>query len=161
MGWETALDRLLLAQVHAAEKGEARKEHVQQCLLDLHRLSANRPGTAYLLGYARVLLGIGLPQPDADPRLQRWNLFGEFRAHDRKGERTWVAEALQDPQVLADLLSDHDLIPAALPIVVRTLFWIGNLRLAVRAIQYLASRNATTEHDLIVDAAMTDLLARL
>lgn len=161
MGWETALDRLLLTQVHAAEKGDARKEQVQQCLHDLHRLAGSRPATLYLLGYARVLLGLDLPQPDSEPRLQRWNLFGELRAHDRKGERTWIAEALQDPQVLADLLSDHELIPSVLPIVVRTLFWSGDLRLAVRAIQYLASRNSTTEHDLIVDAAMTDLLARL
>ena len=97
MGWETALDRLLLTQVHAAEKGDARKEQVQQCLQDLHRLSGNRPATLYLVGYARVLLGIELPQPTGDARLQRWNLFGELRAHDRKGERTWIADALQDP----------------------------------------------------------------
>lgn len=161
MGWDTALDRLLLSQVHAAEKGDARKEQVQQCLLDLHGMSGSRPATLYLLGYARVLLGVALPQPAHDQRLQRWNLFGELRAHDRKGERSWIAEALQDPQVLADLLSDPELIPSVLPIVVRTLFWSGDLRLAVRAIQFLASRNSTTEHELIVDAAMTDLLARL
>ena len=41
MAWETSLDRLLLQQIHLAEKGEVKPELVRQQLLDLrNRLRA-------------------------------------------------------------------------------------------------------------------------
>jgi tetratricopeptide (TPR) repeat protein len=162
MAWETALDRLLLQQIHRAEKGEVKAETVRQQLLDLQELAGTRAATAFHLGYARTLLGLELTEPQSvDPAMRRWYLFGRLRGHDRRGERNWIADLLQDPQVLVDLLSDPQIAGLALPLVVRTLFWCGDLKLAVRAIDYLSANNSSAELDLIVDAALTDLLARL
>ena len=61
MGWESALDRLLLQQVHLADKGEAKTESVRQQLLDYWQCAPQRPGACFLLGYARTLLGVELP----------------------------------------------------------------------------------------------------
>lgn len=162
MAWEKALDRLLLQQIHLAEKGEQKHEVVRQQLRDLHELAPSRPSTAFHLGYAHTLLGLDLPQPVGDAALQRWYTFGRLRGHDRRGERNWIADLLQDPHVLADLLGDKQIAGHLLPLVVRSLFWCGDLKLAVRAIQYLAADGTNNaELDLIVDAAITDLLARL
>lgn len=162
MAWEKPLDRLLLQQIHLAEKGEVKPELLRQQLEDLHELAPTRPATAFHLGYARTLLGVELPQPGADAALQRWYLFGRLRGHDRRGERNWIADLLQDPHVLADLLGDKTIAGHVLPLVVRSLFWCGDLKLAVRAIQFMAAEGSgSAELDLIVDAAITDLLARL
>jgi len=161
MAWETALDRLLLQQVHLAEKGEQKPETVRQQVLEYRQLSAGHPGCSFLLGYARVLLGIELPDADGDPTARRWELFGTLRGHDRKGDRERIAETLQDPQALLELLADPAVAGNVLPLVVRSLFWSGDLKLAVRAIQYLAAESATGELETIVDAAVTDLLGRL
>lgn len=162
MAWEKALDRLLLQQIHHAEKGEVKPDLVRQQLHDLHELAPKRPATAFHLGYAHTLLGIELPTPGNDAALQRWYVFGRLRGHDRRGERNWIADLLQDPHVLADLLGDKDIAGHLLPLVVRSLFWCGDVKLAVRAIQYLAAEGTgNAELDLIVDAAITDLLARL
>jgi len=160
MAWETALDRLLLQQIHLAEKGET-KADVRQQLLDYWQCAGPRPGSCFLLGYARTLLGIDLPSGGAEPLARRWSLFGVIRAHDRKGEREKIAQVLEDPQALLDLLSDPTLAGNVLPLVVRSLFWSGDLKIAVRAIQYLAAEPGTGELDVIVDAAVTDLLGRL
>ncbi|MBK8098605.1 MAG: hypothetical protein IPK26_15955 [Planctomycetes bacterium] len=161
MGFETALDRLLLTQIHEAENGGVKAETVRQQILDLWQLAGARPGSAFLLGYAKTLLGVDLPEPQGDAGLRRWFLFGKLRGHDRRGERNWIAEVLQDPQVLVELLSDPQIAGQVLPLVVRTLFWCGDLKLAVRAIEYLATGSGSAELQLIVDAAITDLLARL
>ena len=161
MAWETALDRLLQQQVHLASKGEIRPELVRQQVEDYWRLCGARPAGAFLLGYAKVLLGIELTEPAADSTLHRWHLLGRLRAHDRRGERHWIADLLQDPHTLVDLLSDPTVAGLALPLAVRTLFWCGDLRLALRAIEYLAADHHSPELDLVVDAAITDLLARL
>ena len=160
MGWETALDRLLLQQVHLAEKGELKADGVRLQLLDYGGLDSARPGFNFLCGYARTLLGIELPSHGNDPLLRRWSLFGVVRAYDRRGERERIAETMQDPQMLLDLLSDPMIAGSVLPIVVRSLFWSGDLKLAVRAIQYLAAE-PHGDLDPIVDAAVTDLLGRL
>lgn len=160
MAWETALDRLLLHQVHLAEKGDQKPEVVRQQVLDYAQLAGPRPAGAFLLGYARTLLGIEVPEPAGDITQRRWSLFGRLRAHDRKGERDKIAETLQDPQKLLDLLGDTTIAGNVLPIVVRSLFWSGDLKIAVRAIQYLAAEPAA-ELDTIVDAAVTDLIGRL
>ncbi|MEO6596301.1 MAG: hypothetical protein ABIP94_16250 [Planctomycetota bacterium] len=161
MGWETALDRLLLQQVHSAEKGEQKPEVLRQQLLDYWQLSGPRPGPSFLIGYANALLGLELPSVGSDTSARRWCLFGTVRAHDRKGERERIAELLQDPQMLLDLLSDPGVAGNVLPLVVRSLFWSGDLKIAVRAIQYLAAEPQAGELDTIVDAAVTDLLGRL
>lgn len=80
-----------------------------------------------------------MPEPAGDITQRRWSLFGRLRAHDRKGERDKIAETLQDPQKLLDLLGDTTIAGNVLPIVVRSLFWSGDLKIAVRAIQYLAA----------------------
>lgn len=160
MGFETALDRLLLQQVHLAEKGET-KADVRQQLVDYWQCAGARPGACFLLGYARTLLGIELPAIGPEPQARRWHLFGVVRAHDRKGEREKIASVLEDPQCLLDLLGDPQVAGNVLPLVVRSLFWSGDLKLAVRAIQYLAAEPGSGELDVIVDAAVTDLLGRL
>ena len=58
MGWETALDRLLMQQVHLAEKDTTKTELVKRQLLDYGEVGAGRPGLSFLLGYASALLGI-------------------------------------------------------------------------------------------------------
>lgn len=161
MGWETALDRLLLQQIHLAEKGELKAEAVRQQLVDYWQCAGVRPGACFLLGYGRTLLGIELPPTGNDPVARRWTLFGTVRAHDRKGERERIAATIGDPQLLLDLLNDPGVAGHVLPLVVRSLFWSGDLKLAVRAIQYLAAEGGSGEIDTIVDAAVTDLLGRL
>jgi len=161
MGWETALDRLLLQQVHLAEKGEQKADAVRQQVLEYRALGGNRPGCHFLCGYARVLLAMEIPFATGDAAGRRWELFGALRAYDRKGERERIAETLQDPQVLLELLSDGAVAGNVLPLVVRSLFWSGDLKLAVRAIQYLAAEPSAAELETIVDAAVTDLLGRL
>ncbi|GAB4158323.1 MAG: hypothetical protein Fur0037_25890 [Planctomycetota bacterium] len=160
MAWEKALDRLLLEQIHAAEKAERRPETVREQLLHLSELSPGRPQTAFFLGYARTVLGLDLPDPPEDPACRRWHLFGRLRGHDRRGERSWIADLVQDPAVFADLLGDPEIAPNVLPVLVRTLFWCGDLRQAVRAVEYMAT-SASADLQVIVDAALTDLLARL
>jgi len=161
MARQTALDRLLIQQIHRAEKGEVKVEAVRLQLNDLWTLAGPRPETAFQLGYAKVLLGADVVEPPADGSLRRWHLFGRLRAHDRRGERNWVAELLQDPHALVDILSEPTLAGQVLPLAVRTLFWCGDLKLALRAIEYLSAESSAPELDLIVDAAITDLLARL
>ena len=50
MAWETALDRLLLQQVHRADSGEGRTDEVRTQIQDLYQLSPDRPETAFHLG---------------------------------------------------------------------------------------------------------------
>ncbi len=160
MGFETAIDRLVLQQIHLAEKGEAKAEAVRQQILDLWRLSGPRAAGAFQMGYSKVLLGIDWPIA-VDGSLRRWALFGKLRAHDRRGERSWIADLLQDPQSLVDLLAEPELAAQVLPLTVRTLFWCGDLKLAVRAIEYLAAESSAPELCIVVDAAVADLLSRL
>jgi tetratricopeptide (TPR) repeat protein len=161
MGWETALDRLLMQQVHLAEKDNTKTEQVKRQLLDYGEVGAGRPGLSFLLGYASALLAIELPVVCTDERSRRWRLFGSVRAYDRKGDRERIAATLEDPQMLLDLLADPMVAGNALPLVVRSLFWSGDIKLAVRAIQYLAAEPDSSEIETIVDAAVTDLLTRL
>ncbi|MEQ1633700.1 MAG: hypothetical protein ABL997_15075, partial [Planctomycetota bacterium] len=160
MGFDSEIDRLLRNQIHLAEKGELKKDVVRQQLLDLWQLAGPRAPSAFLLGYGKVLLGLDLgPVPEGN--LRRWFLFGSMRAHDRRGERNWIADMVQDPAALADLLADPVLAAQVLPLCVRTLFWCGDLKLALRAIEYLAADASSPELSMVVDAAVTDLLARL
>lgn len=160
MAWETALDRLLLQQIHAAEKGERRPADVRQQVIDLWTLAPERASCAFHLGYCRTLLGVELPTP-TDAQALRWYTLGRLRGHDRRGERTWIADLIRDPQALLDLLHDPLIASQSLPVVMRTLFWTGDLTQAVRAIDYLAAASHTPDQELLVDAALTDLLTRL
>lgn len=161
MGWETALDRLLMQQVHSAEKDNTKTKQVRLQLLDYGEIAAGRPGQAFLFGYASALLEMELPVACEQERSRRWRLFGQVRAYDRKGDRERIASTLEDPQMLLDLLGDPMVAGNVLPLVVRSLFWSGDLKLAVRAIQYLAAEPGSTELETIVDAAVTDLLSQL
>jgi tetratricopeptide (TPR) repeat protein len=161
MGWETALDRLLMQQIHLAEKDQSKTDAVRRQLLDYGEIAGGRPGQSFLFGYAGALLGIELPSSSEEVRSRRWRLFGTVRAYDRKGDREKIAATLEDPQLLLDLLGDPMVAGNALPLVVRSLFWSGDIKLAVRAIQYLAAEPDSSELETIVDAAVTDLLSRL
>jgi hypothetical protein len=160
MAWETALDRLVLQQVHLAEKGERRAEEVQRLLRDLHDLNPRRPESAFHLGYARIVIGADVPEPRS-AEARRWFTFGRLRAHDRRGERNWVAEALADQAQLVDLLSEPRIAAQFLPVAMRVLFWCGDLDVAVRAIDFLASTGMDDDTALLVEAALSDLLTRL
>ncbi len=162
MAWETALDRLLVQQIHQAEAGSSRAKDVASAILDLTELQPDRPETAFHAGYARTLLGVDLPAPTSgDAACRRWYVFGQLRGHDRKGERNWVADLLQDPTALVDLLHDTRIASQCLPLVMRTLFWSGDLDLAVKAVQYLAADSSSDAATMLVDASLTDLLTRL
>jgi hypothetical protein len=162
MAWETELDRLILQQVHAAEKGEARPSVVRQQVADLWAIDPRRAESAFHLGYAKVLLGVDLPEPAAEAsRARRWHLWGRLRGHDRRGERSWVADLFGDPATVMQLLSEPNIASQCLPILMRSLFWLGDLALAVRAIELLCAAQQKDDTDLIVDAALTDLLGRL
>lgn len=160
MAADTPLERLLLQQVHLAEKDDPRAALVRQQVAEYAALCPLRPGSNFLLGYAAGLLGGELPGPANDVAARRQHLFGRLRAFDRRGERESIAQLLQDPQALLDLLAEPALAGAVLPIVVRSLFWSGDLKTAVRAIQYLAA-DPNSELEPIVDAAVTDLITRL
>lgn len=163
MAWETALDRLVTRQIHLAERGEVRAEDVRDAVLDLHKLAPDRPETAFHLGHARALLGLDLPEPNGHDRAaHRFYVFGRLRGHERRGERNWVADLLTDPATVMDLLGDPRIASQCLPLAMRTLFWSGDLDLAVQAIDYLSGPGGVTEdRDVLVDAAMADLLTRL
>ena len=161
MVWESALDRLVLQQVHQAEKGNVRPEDVRQQILDMYQLAPERAETAFHMGYARALLGLSLPEPAGQGDVCRWYLFGRMRGHDRSGEQNWVADLLQEAPILMDLLNDPRIAAQCLPLVMRTLLWCGDLMSAVKALEYLATRDGDPHRDLLVDAALTDLLSRL
>ena len=161
MAWETALDRLLLQQVHAAEKGDEKPQDVRQQIHELWVLDPERAQTWFLIGYVKVLLGLEMPQPPVNSTEERWHLFGRVRAHDRRGERNWVADLLRDPTSILALLQDPRIAAQCLPLVMRTLFWCGDLGLALKAIEYLAHASADADTEMLVDAALTDLLTRL
>lgn len=161
MVWESALDRLVLQQVHQAEKGAVRPEEVRQQILDMFQLAPARAETAFHMGYARALLGLSLPEPAGQGDVRRWYLFGRMRGHDRSGEQNWVADLLHEPATLMDLLNDPNIAAQCLPLVMRTLFWCGDLMSAVKALEYLSTQAGDPHRDLLVDAALTDLLSRL
>ena len=160
MAWETPIDRLLLQQVHLAEKGDLDHAVVAEQIRDYLEVAGGRPGAAFLPAYAATLLDRAEPEIGGDADHRRWSLFGRLRGLDRKGQRERIAEIVQDPQALLDVLEDPTVAGSVLPLVVRSLFWSGDLKLAVRAIQFLAAE-ANAQVSTIVDAAVTDLLARL
>jgi tetratricopeptide (TPR) repeat protein len=162
MGWETALDRLVTRQIHLAERGEIAHDDVIAVVRDLHALQPGRAETAFHLGHARALLGADLPEPEPRERAaRRWYLFGRLRGHERRGERNWVADLLTDPTAITELLADPRIAGACLPLAMRTLFWSGDLDVAVQAIDYLASVSDSDEARMLVDASLADLLTRL
>ena len=165
MAWETAVDRLLINEVHKAERGDVRKDEVTRQLRDFWTLTAPRPESAFVLGYARVLLGTDV-EPDGGSgdeaeRAWRWHDFGRLRGHDRLGERNWVADLVQNPERLMGLLHEPAIASQCLPLAMRSMFYSGDFELAVQAIGYLDTTSAGREGRLIVDAALTDLLTRL
>ena len=160
MAWENSLDRLVLQQIHLAEQGERRTKDVARLVHDVYDLNPRRPESAFHLGYARVVLGVELPEVTGTES-QRWYRFGRLRAHDRRGERNWVADLLTDQSQIMELLADPKIAAQFLPIAMRVLFWVGDLDMAVQAIDFLASSNLDSDALVLVDAALSDLLTRL
>ncbi len=161
MAWEDAIDRLVLQQVHLAEKGELRGPQIQKMIADLCTRSPDRAENAFHLGYSKILLGLDHAVPPPGSTASRWYLFGLLRGHDRRGERNWVAELIQDPAMLMDLLSEPSIAAPCLPVVMRSLFGCGDLGLAMNAIEYLATTSEGSDAELLVDASLNDLLSRL
>ena len=161
MAWGNSIDNLLVQQVHLAEKGEVRGAQIEKLLKDLGELSSDRPKSAFHLGYAKILLGLEVEEPATGSRARRWYLFGMLRAHDRRGERNWAAELIQDPTQLMEILSEPEIAAPCLPVVMRSLFGCGDLNLAISAIEYIATAGELDETELLVDASLSDLLSRL
>ncbi len=168
MAWETALDRLILRQVHLAEKKEVRPAEVRRILVELLDLGKGRSRLAFHAGYAQAFLGIDVPREvlglDRDPAAARWYLFGQLKAHDKKGEKEWITGLLEDRQTLFDLLREPGIAWGLLPLLMRTYFWEGDLEGAVSALEYLslaADGGEAEETKELVLAAMTDLLTRV
>ncbi|MCA8958571.1 MAG: tetratricopeptide repeat protein, partial [Planctomycetes bacterium] len=161
MAWESSIDRLIQQQVHLAERGDLRPQQVEPLLADLCALDPTRAQSAFHLGYAKVLLGLTVAEPVLGSRAHRWFMFGVLRAHDRRGERHWVAELIQDPACLIDLLGEPGIAAQCLPVVMRSLFGCGDLKLAMNAIEYLATSTDSDDANLLLDASLTDLLSRL
>ncbi len=162
MAWENELDRLVQQQVHAAAKGEERSGTVRDLVVATWELNPARPESAFHLGYARTLLGVELPEPSAEnARARSWYMWGRLRGHDRRGERNWVADLLANQTLVIALLSEPGVAGQCVPLVMRTLFWAGDLDLAMQAIRYLTLADTDASTEIIVDAALTDLLARL
>lgn len=161
MVWTNALDRLLVQQVHLAEQGTVRPRDVEAQIRDLHALDVTRARTAFHLGYAQVLLGTSAPQPLPAGAAARWYTFGRLRAHERRGEIGRVADVVKDDQALLELLGEPDIAAQCVPLVMRSLFWSGELALAVRAVEYIAAHEGDATAALLVDASLTDLLARI
>ena len=171
MAWESALDRLILRQVHLAEKKEVRPLEVQRILKDLLELGRGeeRPRMAFHAGYAQAYLGVQVPERlldlDRNPSARRWYLFGQLRAHDKKGEKEWIAGFLEDRQVLYDLLREPGIAWGLLPLLMRTYFWEGDLEGAVSALEFLSLAVGEAEDSMgtaeLVQAALTDLLTRV
>jgi hypothetical protein len=160
MAWNSALDRLLLQQVHLAEQGKARPRDVEQQIRDLQTLDPNRGESSFHLGYAQVLLGIDPPRPLPGGDAARWYLFGRLRGHERRGEAQRVADLLHDDRALLEVLGEPQIAGQCVPLVMRSLFWAGKLALAVRAVEYLAAGDGDAQSAALVDASLTDLLAR-
>ncbi len=160
MAWETSLDRLVLQQIHLVEQGERRAADVARLVREFYELNPKREQTAFHLGYARVILGSEMPEASG-PDAGCWYRFGRLRAHDRRGERNWVADLLNDQAQIMELLAHPQIAPQFLPIAMRVLFWVGNFDLAVQAIGFLASSDIGEESMVLVDAALSDLLTRL
>ena len=162
MAWENELDRVVQQQVHAAAKGEERSNTVRELVLAMWELNTARPESAFHLGYARTLLGVDLPEPTVEhARARSWYMWGRLRGHDRRGERNWVADLLSNQTLVIALLSEPGVAGQCVPLVMRTLFWAGDLNLAMQAIRYLTLANSDASTEIVVDAALTDLLARL
>lgn len=162
MAWESPLDRLVARQIHLAERGEVPAAEAAAAARDMLLLRPSRAESWFHLGHARVLLGVDLETPpESDRAACRWHLFGRVRAHERRGERNWVADLLTDRAAMTELLAEPRIAGACLPLAMRTLFWSGDLDIAVQAIDYLATLADSPEARLLVDAAMSDLLVRL
>lgn len=161
MAWQNSIDRLVQQQIHLAEKGEIKSQLPHTLVRDLCALDGERPQSSFHVGYAKVLLGVDLPAPPMGGSAYRWYTFGKLRGHDRRGERNWVAELIQDPARLMDILSEPAIAAPCLPVVMRSLFGCGDLGLAMNAIEYLATTSDGPDADLLVDASLNDLLSRL
>ena len=161
MAWETPLDRLIVQQVHLAERGERRAEEVANQVRELYELNPKRPESAFHLGYARVVLGVDLPEPEKQPGTGPWYAFGRLRGHDRRSERNWIAEQLADRARIMELLAEPRIAAQFLPIAMRVLFFVGDFDTAVQAIDYLASTHIDEDAWILVDASLSDLLTRL
>lgn len=167
MAWESALDRLILRQIHQAEEGRLKDAEVSALITDLCAFGADRPQTWFHCGYGRTLLGLDLPEPGdgAGTAHRRWFAFGRVKGHIRRSETGWLADLTEDSDLMLDLLTEPGIAAQVLPAMIRAYFREGCFESAVRALEVMDARIGATEDPdelpLLVDAALIDLLARI
>lgn len=166
MAWENALDRLILRQIHQAEGKEMRSTELERLLGDLLELGGARPQAYFHSGYAQALLGLG-PGPEKlglapGSDRARWYRFGQLKAHDRKGEKEWVATLVEERGALLDLLRDGAIAWSLLPILLRAFFWKGDLDASISLVEFLEPSGGGGEGGPeLIWAALTDILTQL
>ena len=171
MAWESALDRLLLGQIHKAEKGEIPDRELQEQLRDYLVLARNSPKAWFHSGYARTLLGIELDEPShaQDLACQRWYRLGRFRGYHRRGEQAWLRDLSENDAILGDMISDPEIVAQILPILMGIYFQDGKFEKAVQVLHLMEaqvpSRSAEaddcTSLQLLIEAGLSDMLARI
>lgn len=160
MAWESALDRLILRQIHLAEDGKLADKEVRRLVLEYRDLAESRPQTSYHCGYARTLLGVDLPAPKTTDA-RRWFEFGRLKGHLRRDETSFFDEGVENDATLLDLLSEPAIAAQLLPTLVRRWFGLGDFERAVQALELIAASGEQEEVRILVDAALLDLLARI
>ncbi|PIE22493.1 MAG: hypothetical protein CSA62_12225 [Planctomycetota bacterium] len=164
MAWESALDRLILREIHRAEQGELRDQELVRIVTDFVQMTKQRPQSWFHAAYARTVLGLELPTPgpEAGAGASRWFTFGRLKGHLRRGEETWLRDVDQDPALLADLLADTSIVSQILPRLMQIWLVDGAFERAISVLQHLESSDAEGEHPVIlVEAALHDFLARI
>ncbi|MEW6747056.1 MAG: hypothetical protein AB1486_30335 [Planctomycetota bacterium] len=161
MGWEGALDRLVLQQIDNAARGVARPEEVRDLVNELLQLAPERARSYYHLGLAGVLLDASLfehrPQ-EFDPALRRWFTFGRLMALARRRAHARVVEMLHTPECI-ELLEEPEIARTVVPIVLRTAFEDGDLDLVVTALEKLVGGRG--EHHDAFREALAEILRRV
>jgi uncharacterized protein (UPF0548 family) len=165
MAWETALDRLVLREIHRAESGDVRDEEAKRVVEDLVLMTKGRAQSWFHAAYARTLLGIEViaPGTDAPNGAGRWYAFGRLKGHLRRGEETWLRDVDQDPGLLAELLADTSIAAQILPRLVRAWLADGAFERVVSILQHLeGSGDDESSHPrILVEAALHDLMTRI
>ncbi|MEZ5989601.1 MAG: hypothetical protein R3F30_10820 [Planctomycetota bacterium] len=165
MAWERSIDRLLLRQIHLAERGDLQDGEVRSMILDQLELTREHPRTWFHAGYARTYLGLDLPEPSANGEGLRWYHFGRFRAHFRKGETHWMADLVEDEGILLDLMREPAIAAQILPSLMDLFFKEFQYEKAVWILGLLEGEigdgGKRTELRILLEAALSDLLTRL
>lgn len=161
MAWESALDRLVLRQIHLAEEGKLSDPELRRLVAEYASLASARPQVQFHCGYARTLLGLDFAAPKSANE-RRWFEFGRLKGHLRRDETSFFDDVASNDALLLDLLAIPAIAAQLLPTLIRRWFAAGDFERAVRSLELIdASEEQTSEAHMLVDAALLDLLARI